>query len=489
MLNQYPLKLVFGEGVDDVTRRRIDYAFKTFCALYGCLSVQSGDCPRICYRTKPKDATDIALAASYTARSASQPAREPTFVAMDSDIIPWNSPATRFPCFHKAGSEGQPDWLGETFEWISGAHELSILETDPIGRVPYAETLHGKWGLDPKIPYAAIAMRGLNYQIRSVLGDRWYSAPLSPWGNSAKCVIAATHDIDFLPVSGRKTLYRFLKNLVNAAVIHRDPKLFLGISWSGLMALLRGSSPLNRLEWLCQTEQKLGINSTWNVMCKSAHPRDAWYQLNDPKVQATLNSLVAMGMEIGVHGSYTSLDKEGGLSDEYRNLRQAGYPAVGGRQHWLRFNKSKLFEELRDASAWYDCSIGYAGHPGFRRGACFPFPPYDFKNEFPYPFLELPLAVMDVALYSNRGKAPSWTRECEIIMSATRTYGWGGTSLLWHDTVFGGAQLPQAISDLYWQMKRPDEKWLCARDLVSKIWPRFSRVGLLPNIPSWNTSS
>ncbi len=236
--------------------------------------------------------------------------------------------------------------------------------------------------------------------------------------------------------------------------------------------------------FLGKADLVFGIGSTYNVICKSAHRRDPSYELNHPKVRAALNSLVEMGTEIGVHGSYTSLDKQGGLSQEYEELRQAGYPVVGGRQHWLRFNGSTLFEELRDAKAWYDCSIGYATHPGFRGGACFPFAPYDFKKESSYPFLELPLALMDVALYSNGRKSNGWRSESEEIMSATRRYGWGGVSILWHDTVFGGAQLPKKIGDLYWQLKRPDEKWVSAKELVEKIWPRFSSTGLLPPTPT-----
>lgn len=70
--------------------------------------------------------------------------------------------------------------------------------------------------------------------------------------------------------------------------------------------------------------------------------------------------------------------------------------------------------------------------------------------------------------------------ECERVMSAVRCYGWRGLSILWHDTVFGGAQISKNIGNIYWQVKRANEQWMNARSLVKKIWYRFSQAGLFP---------
>jgi len=61
-------------------------------------------------------------------------------------------------------------------------------------------------------------------------------------------------------------------------------------------------------------------------------------------------------------------------------------------------------EEVCAAGARYDCTFGYAACPGFRNGACFPFPPYNFTTESAFPALELPLMIMDVSLTATRSR-------------------------------------------------------------------------------------
>jgi len=69
-------------------------------------------------------------------------------------------------------------------------------------------------------------------------------------------------------------------------------------------------------------------------------------------------------------------------------------------------------------------------------------PPYNFAEERPARFLELPLAIMDQALPP---KAEEAFREVAKLLATSRTYGWGGISLLWHPEAFGGGQLPIGI--------------------------------------------
>jgi hypothetical protein len=227
-------------------------------------------------------------------------------------------------------------------------------------------------------------------------------------------------------------------------------------------------------------EQETGIRSSFNVICRCAHPRDANYSLDNPSVARVLNELVQQGAEIAVHGSYTSLEAPGRLQEEYKWLAEKGFPSVGGRQHWLKYHGPLLFEELSRIGTWYDTTAGYSGQIGFRHGAAFPFPPYDFKAEAPFPLLELPLAIMDSSLYDLDQTGRSWSASCQRVLSASRQYGWGGFSILWHDTVFSGTQLPMQLADLYWQLKRPEDAWMRARDIAEQVWPRYAQEGLLP---------
>jgi hypothetical protein len=483
MHNAGTLQLRFGESVESVIRRRISHAFKLFCAVYGYRFARGEDCPALCYGAEPTGPRDVALTAGYVARPLRAPAPAPREIRLDGEVFPEAASGVRFPCFHAARPGTSPDWLGEIFEWVSGAHEYSVQEHDGVGRVSFASTLHGRHGLDPAIPYASAAMRGLNRDVAAKQGSGWPQKPQSPWPNPDAWAIAATHDIDFLPVSVTGSLLRFFKNGAISALQYRDLRLSCRILCRGLGALLGGPSLGNCLRRMAAREQETGIRSSYYVIGRRSHRRDANYTLDDPKVNRVLNELLGQGAEIGVHGSYTSLEAPHRLQEEYQRLVDKGIPVVGGRQHWLKYQGSLLFEELRRVGAWYDCTAGYADRIGFRHGAAFPYPPYDFKAEAPFPLLELPLAIMDSSLYAMGNTGRSWPAAAHRVLTASKQYGWGGFSILWHDTVFSGAQMPIQLAELYWQLKRPEDAWMTGRAIAEKVWPRYAQVGLLPGSP------
>jgi len=228
------LALALDRVIDDRTRKRIVYAFRLFCAVYGYRPVdltRTYDGPRLCYGVEPRGPQDVRLTASYEARRPTESAAEPFFRCLDPIIFPERFGGEKYPCFHSKGENVEPDWLGEIFEWVSGAHEQSVREADSVGRIPYEATLHGRFNLRPDIPYAAVAMRALNVKLRAILGKEWTKDPLKPWSGPHSCVVVATHDIDFLPISHFQTIQRYLKN-VAIALACRDSRLFASIRWS-----------------------------------------------------------------------------------------------------------------------------------------------------------------------------------------------------------------------------------------------------------------
>jgi hypothetical protein len=195
-----------------------------------------------------------------------------------------------------------------------------------------------------------------------------------------------------------------------------------------------------------------------------------------------LHELIAKGMEVGVHGSYSSLDQHDRLRHEFLHCRALGFDPKGGRQHWLRFTLDRLIREVERAGAIYDASLGWGDQAGFRAGACFAFPPYDFEQERPATFLEIPLVIMDKALHV-KGKGEETLYETAAkLLAASRRYGWGGISLLWHPTAFGGCQLSPEIGRVFWKLldsqEAANDTWTSAADFVSAIRERYSRVGL-----------
>jgi hypothetical protein len=105
--------------------------------------------------------------------------------------------------------------------------------------------------------------------------------------------------------------------------------------------------------------------------------------------------------------------------------------------------------------------------------------PWDFAAEAPYPLLEIPLTLMDVALYTQfRADAATAERRTRALLRRSARYGWGGISVLWHNTVFGGAQLPMALSELYWRLPEAGQAWTTGAALTDAAGPRYARAGL-----------
>jgi hypothetical protein len=190
------------------------------------------------------------------------------------------------------------------------------------------------------------------------------------------------------------------------------------------------------------------------------------------------------GMEIGVHGSYCSMDSLDSLAAEFTDLRQLGFRPLGGRQHWLRFSLAQLLTSMQRADAAYDASIGWPHQMGYRAGACFPFPPYDFEQERPASFLELPLVVMDAAVADAGNGNGAGSEALAEVMRQSRLYGWGGISVLWHPTAFGGGQYPAEVGEVFWKMvaaaQSLGEAWISAAPFVRTVWKRYESTGLLP---------
>jgi hypothetical protein len=455
----------------------MDYAFRVFCAVQGFRAVPEGGDAGLCYGAPPGRPGEVGLAAGYGLRPASVPAPLPRLQARNA-LFPAGIAPRPYPEFHPR-EDGAPDWLGEAFEWLSMAHEGSSTERDAVGRIPDESTLPFWAGLDPKVPYAALAFRGLARDLAAGLGSSWDRPPLPPFRNGRGFGVAATHDLDYLPLGLADALSRLAKNCAIALLHDRDPRCAAGIALRGCRTMAAGRLPFDAVVAIARRERRAGISASYNVLCGRAHRRDGNYDPAGTRETQVLARVMEEGMELGVHGSYTSLARPGGLGAEYDRLEQAtGHRPLGGRQHWLRFHGDELFQALVRAGAGYDCSVGFSRHTGFRTGANFPYPPYDFSREQPFPLVEFPLAVMDIALRQEAGQPGRAQALCADLMTLARGWGWGGISVLWHDTVLSGLQIAQEIGDLYWSLPEPEDCWRSCAELLEAVRPRFAAAGL-----------
>jgi hypothetical protein len=456
-------------------RRRLQYAFQVFCAVYGhepileSTSLHSAQL-RITYTTDlpvPHSPKVLRLYNGYRPRPLTTPAPRPRCFTRDG---------RNTVLFYPPENSAEIDWLAEIFEWISCADEYSVTARDSVGRIPFEKSIFARYQLEERTPYAALAMWFLQQAICRLVpaaGER----PRSPDIDLTHAIVCS-HDVDFIPLGYLSTLARLAKNALIS--LKRSPSGALGIAARAVRFALGGVNPLRNIEQLAFWEHVCGITSSFNFIVRHVHRRDANYQIESQSVMGLAERLQSLGMAVDVHGSYTSLDTENGLAGEFEILRKFGFPALGSRQHWLRFSLDTLVPALERAGALFDSSLGWQSHIGFRAGACFPFPPYNFAKERPAKFLELPLAVMDQALSPREAEAFS---EVATLLATSRMFGWGGISLLWHPAAFGGGQLPIGIGrtfcDLVAARSEWKDTWLSAKDVLRRVHQRYIDVGLM----------
>ncbi len=455
---------------------RIEYAFRLFCAIYGhtpIVGAEPGGSAdlTIAYAPDHNSMPTLCLTNSYLPRPAASPAPPPKPYIKDGEST---------VLFYRVESGREPDWLAEIFEWVSCADEYSNRARDSVGRVPYSDSYVGRHHLDPRKPYASVAMRFLQRAITRLCPQGLADPPCPV--QSARILIVNTHDVDFFPVGRADSCRRLAKNAAISLLLHKTPATAARQVMRVAAAAVGGEDPLDQILPLAQAERKRFVTASYYFLCRRGHRRDGNYQLEEPTVVRMMHTL-EQNMEVGVHGSYCSLDEGGSLASEYQHMSALGLRPLGGRQHWLRFTIPQLIRGVTTARAAYDTSIGWPDTPGYRTGASFAFPPYDFDREAPAPFLEIPLAVTDESTLDGEDGNGHLALVAEVLAN-NRRYGWGGISVLWHPTAFGGGQFPSRVGHTFWTLidegLQQHETWLSAASFVKAVWPRYRDAGLLP---------
>jgi hypothetical protein len=469
------IALEFASSHSATHRARLEFAFRLFCAIYGHTPLtapeQNPDIT-LTYGFDCKSRPAVRLANSYGLRPTTEPAPSPKPFTRDGESTMLVLAVPR---------QSEPDWLGEIFEWVSCADEYSIKQRDGVGRVPFSASYIGRHHLDPGRPYAAVAMRFLQQAIARTCPVSETTDPFCPF-ESARHLVVNTHDIDFLPDGRRQSVQRLAKNAVISLLLNKSVGAALEQAKTAVAVAAGAPDPLDQISTLVAREENQKVSGTYYFLCDRRHRRDGNYHVDDPSTLALMNVLQRK-MEVGVHGSYCSAEQPDRLAQEFDCLRRLGFRPLGSRQHWLRFSLPQLIASVERSGAAYDCSLGWPDTAGFRAGACFAFPPYDFAKEHAAPFLEMPLILMDQEMLQVP-HCDALTK-ARHLLATSRHYGWGGISVLWHPTAFGGGQFPADVGELFWDLVteglKQNDAWMSAGLFVSRTWQRFSNAGLLPN--------
>src|SRR5690554_2936776 len=181
-------------------------------------------------------------------------------------------------------------------------------------------------------------------------------------------------------------------------------------------------------------EQRLGLLSTFISVWRDEGRRNAWYRFNSRKIRNLITALNTHGFEVGLHGTFRSVDDAQRLQKQREALAKvSGTLPLGIRQHFLLFKQPTTFRAQEAAGLAYDSTLTFHDHDGYRNAYCYPFHPYDFENDRAFTIWEFPLVMMEVSVLQYRGLSRAGL-EGAVDAYIKEALRFGGLfSLLWHN--------------------------------------------------------
>ena len=248
------------------------------------------------------------------------------------------------------------------------------------------------------------------------------------WPDNKRFAVCLTHDVDRI-----KKTYQYITKSKNGNIRQ-------------IRQLFTSGNPYWGFPIIMDLEDKFHVRSTFFFLQESKkinllRPKE-WalsggkYRFDNKKVYEIIQILNRNGWEIGLHGSYESCKREDLLREEKKELQQVlGTEVIGIRQHYLQLEVPQTWKIQHEVGFLYDASFGFRDRIGFRDERYLPFYPLDNS------LLEIPLALMDGALFSNHGSEAAVWGECLNLIKTAEKQG-GLLTVLWHQRVFNENEFP-----------------------------------------------
>jgi peptidoglycan/xylan/chitin deacetylase (PgdA/CDA1 family) len=245
--------------------------------------------------------------------------------------------------------------------------------------------------------------------------------------DNKKFAICLTHDVDDI----YPPLTHTLLSIIPCVKSFNFSDLRNQISWN---INYNNKSPYMNFEQIMQLEEKYGAKSSFYFLTAKEDPRRFRYDIEDTENE--LGLILDKGWEVGLHGGYYSYDEFNKIEVEKNDLvKVLGKEIIGFRNHYLRFKVPDSWELLSKAGFKYDTTIGYNDMIGFRNGMCHPFRPYNLTEKRSIDILEIPLVIMDGALFEVTNSFEDAWQYTKKLIDVVETYH-GVITILWHNYVF-----------------------------------------------------
>lgn len=215
--------------------------------------------------------------------------------------------------------------------------------------------------------------------------------PIQYYPDDKQFSICLTHDIDeiYQPRSHQ------VLSCLNSLIKKKNLSSF-GVHFSSHRT--KENSPYWNFKEIMELENEYGATSSFYFMATEMDPHRFRYNIED--LEGELGYIADNGFEVGLHGGYYAYNNFDAISSEKKRLEKVlGKNVMGYRNHYLRFEYPLTLEYLDKAGFSYDTTLGYNFSVGFRNGMCHPFHPYNSTVNSNMTIIEIPMAIMDGALF------------------------------------------------------------------------------------------
>ena len=340
-------------------------------------------------------------------------------------------------CFN-AGGRWEFDPVASTLFLLSGWQEVLVRTRDQHGRFPYSASFQAHVNA-PRIPIVDWIRQLFSEALRAA------GKPLEKrtFGDNS-WAFCATHDVDYdrkwrLGIRKRELIDRALLNQAGESIPRRVERARRAIG-SFFSANDPFRTALMRIEEELEARRARG---TFFYKAAAHGFRDVDYPLEDAFLQSRLRRQLHVGHEAGLHPSYHSFAHPVRLAQEKRRLETAAHTPVSSyRAHYLRHDHPASIHHLESAGFTLDSTLGWAQRAGYRFGTCLPFPLFDPVTDQESAVWEVPLLVMESALFNRQHLSTEEAlEETRTMMDTCRALG-GVFTGLWHTTLWDESDYP-----------------------------------------------
>ena len=333
--------------------------------------------------------------------------------------------------------------LQAVIDVAGAASEQRATERDRYGRVPSSANPLVREGLErePVIQRAAVALQAA---ARKAAGRRPFRA-VAPWPGGHRWAAVFTHDLDVVEWWPAFTLLR-IAELARKGAFARLARVAAAAAGSA------GFDPVTQgVVGVLNYEANAHIRSSWFILCGTPtlgtmRAGDLTYSPESARARGIIAQVRAIGHEIGLHGSFATLDHHEAFGTQRQRLEAvAGAPVRGIRQHYVRIRPGVTEHAMADAGFVYDTTLGFPDRNGFRLGVADVVPRWDAAASEPIAIDEAPFTWMDRALSKYRGiEVPGDWAEDALALAATAREVEGLWVGLWHPNLTPALGFPDA---------------------------------------------